>query len=116
MMQADLQILEYPDVSDKKLKEAMMAGMRVINLQVVLSLDCEQPLLRICMIDAKLGAVHQVFDSNPKVPMWLGKEASREVYQTSWLIAVDTEPEYIRQWLLLMQDVDQVKITEYTCQ
>ena len=115
-MQAGLQILEYPDVSDKELREAMMAGMRVINLQVALSLECEQPLLRICMIDAKLRAVHQVFDSNPKVPMWLGKEASSEVYQTSWLIAVDTEPEYIQQWVLLMQEVDQVNITEYVYQ
>jgi len=113
-MQVALQILDYPDVSGKELNEAMMADKRVISMQVALSMECVQPLLRICMIDAKLRAVHQVFDSNPKVPMWLGKEESSEVYQTSWLIAVDTEPEYIQQWIALMQDVDQVEITEYT--
>ncbi|HEY4390486.1 MAG TPA: hypothetical protein VGN02_03985 [Paenibacillus sp.] len=112
-MQASLQILEYPDVSGKELDEAIMTGKRVISMQVALSLECEQPLLRTCMIDAKLRAIHQVFDSNPKVPMWLGKEESSEVYQTSWLLAVDTEPEYVQQWIALMQDVDQVEIKEY---
>ncbi|GGG15528.1 hypothetical protein [Paenibacillus aceti] len=107
------QIPEYPDVSDRELQAVVERDKRVISMQVTLSLDCEQPLQRICMIDAKLRAVYQVLDSNPKVPTWLGKEASSEVYRTSWLIATDTEPEYIKRWVELMLDVNQVEIAEY---
>ncbi len=97
-------------ISPAELEEVKRAGGKLLSLRVTLFPDCTQRLVRFRLIDAKLNAYEQVLARIPDLTHPI--EPQETIESVSWLIAFTGETEYLRRWVELMLDVEQVDVTE----